>query len=399
MFGKSQEVNESSKEVPVLTRVGILEIKKDDINYTFGEIPDINVDMKSLIEIVIDYDFQMEIVEGNDKDEFKQVVRDLKSKLSKINLDYESFDTVANTLDKDNIHGLGDVIKKLYNRILFFQLDSLLLDYARYVFSYYAIMQLNSVKNIMKKFYSSKSNDIAAKDLSGLEFMSADSSQIKDLVGNLDQRIEQHKEDLQTKKSMKDSTPQVSADQKPAVEKVAETVPSALDSDAFVTPESQTPQQKEQQKEQKEEAPFSFQQQAGSTGLNPIQDLKAKFTERQTTFIKQRGEFKEFINMLLDLLSNYLNRVIEHYKTTLDEINVDEELKKSLSDIMDKLDPLKSGYYHIKDENSIDADLQNIEQNLIDQLGKRGSIRYTKLYQDIEQIASNIQGIHEVTAN
>ena len=123
MFGKSQEVNESSKEVPVLTRVGILEIKKDDINYTFGEIPDINVDMKSLIEIVIDYDFQMEIVEGKDKDEFKQVVRDLKSKLSKINLNYESFDTVANTLDKDNVHGLGDVIKKLYNRILFFQLE------------------------------------------------------------------------------------------------------------------------------------------------------------------------------------------------------------------------------------------------------------------------------------
>lgn len=414
MFGKSAEIDESSKEVDVLTRGGILEIKEEGLNYTFGEIPDINVDMKSLIQAVIDHDFEMDIINREDKDEFRQVVKDLKSKLGKINVDYGSFDTIVKTLDENNVHGLGDVIKKLYNRTLFFQFDSLLLDYARYVFSYYAVMQLNSVKNIMKKFYSSKSNDAAAKDLSQLQFMSADSNQIENLVGNLDERIQAHKEDLQNKKSTTNATTTpnattitspttpaapaiqttpatLAAEATPATPEIQPkpaTPPPTLGTDAFVTSPEDIPERRS-----------GGTQRAGSTRSNPIQDLKAKFTERQESFVSQRNQFKEYVNMLLSLLSNNLNVVIEHYKNTLMSVNIDDDLRESLEEIIDKLDPLKDGSYHIKDEASIESDLRGIEQSLVQQLGKRGSIRYTKLYKDIEKISSNIRGIQEVTSN
>ena len=236
---------------------------------------------------------------------------------------------------------------------MFFQLDSLLLDFARYVFSYYAVLQLKNIQNIVKNFYSEQSNDVAAKQINSLNFLEPNEEQIKSIISELDDRIEDHRKEVDTRKDPNPTT-------------IGVNTAAVLNQDM---------------------PPVPIQQAAGNVDSNPIKTLTDKFTEKQSKFIDQRKKFKSFVNMLLKLLSDSLDQVIKVHENFLDGAQLDDELKTNIMSIITKIE---DGVYHLKPEQSIDNDLDQIDSDLVAQLGKRGAVRYKSILNDINKAVDDI---------
>ena len=349
MFRNAKSTTSESDNVNVLTRKDILQIETNKFNYTFGEIPDASLDSKELINALIRHQFETGFMRQNEPD-YANAVNQLKKQLKNIKTDYSSFQIVIDKLDPDGNFDLKSKVSKLYNRILFFQVDSLLLDFARYVFSYYAVLQLKNIQNIIKKFYSEQSNDVAAKQINSLTFLEPNEEQIKSIISELDDRIEDHRKEVDNRKDPGNSTPNV------------------------VTPTVTN------------QGPI-IQQAAGNVDSNPIKALTDKFTEKQNKFMDQRKQFKSFVNMLLELLSASLDQVIKVHENFLDSAQLDDELKTNIMSIVSKIE---DGIYHLKPDESIDKDLDQIDSDLVAQLGKRGTVRYKNILNDINKAVDDI---------
>lgn len=352
MFRNAKIDESESDNVNVLTRKDILHIETNKLNYTFGEIPDASLDSKELINALIKHEFETGSMRQNEPD-YANAVNQLKKQLKNIKTDYSSFQIVIDKLDPDGNYDLKSKVSKLYNRILFFQADSLLLDFARYVFSYYAVLQLKNIQSIIKKFYSEQSNDVAAKQINSLTFLEPNQEQIRSIISELDDRIEDHRKEVDSRKD-----------------------PGSNSSQNIVTPSVIN-----------QETSLPIQQAAGNVDSNPIKILTDKFTEKQNKFMDQRKQFKSFVNMLLELLSASLDQVIKVHEKFLDSAQLDDELKNNIMSIVSKIE---DGVYHLKPDESIDKDLDQIDSDLVAQLGKRGTVRYKNILNDINKAVDDI---------
>jgi hypothetical protein len=348
MFRNTKNTSSESDDVNVLTRKDILHLETKTLNFTFGEIPDASLDSKELINALIKHDFESGSMKQDEPD-YANAVNQLKKQLRNIKTDYSAFQTVIDKLDPEGSFDLKSKVNILYNRILFFQVDSLLLDFARYVFSYYAVMQLKNIQSIIKKFYSEQSNDVAAKQINSLTFLEPNEEQIKSIISELDDRIEDHRKEVDNRKDPGNTTPNV------VTGTVTDQVP--------------------------------IQQAAGNVDSNPIKTLTDKFTEKQNKFMDQRKQFKSFVNMLLELLSSSLDQVIRVHENFLDSAQLDDELKTNIMSIVSKIE---DGIYHLKPDESIDKDLDQIDSDLVAQLGKRGTVRYKNILNDINKAIDDI---------
>lgn len=353
MFRNAKSTSSDGENVNVLTRKDILHLETNKVNYTFGEIPDASLDAKVLINELIKHEFETGYMRQNEPD-YANAVNQLKKQLKNIKTDYSPFQIVIDKLDPDGNFDLKSKVNRLYNRILFFQLDSLLLDFARYVFSYYAVLQLKNIQNIIKKFYSEQSNDVAAKQINSLNFLEPSEEQIKSIISELDNRIEDHRKEVDTRKDPGNNPTPSSVN------------PAVINQDAPATP---------------------IQQAAGNVNSNPIKTLTEKFTEKQSKFIDQRKKFKSFVNMLLQLLSDSLDQVIKVHEKFLDSARLDGELKTNIMSIVTKIE---DGIYHLKPDESIDKDLDQIDSDLVAQLGKRGTVRYKTILNEINKAVDDI---------
>lgn len=377
MFRSSSSKNnssdrEDSDNVNVVTRKDVLHIETAKVNYTFGEIPDANLDSKELINALVKHEFRTGSMKKDEPD-YANAVSQLKKQLRNIKTDYSPFQIVIDKLDPEGSFELKEKVNKLYNRILFFQVDSLLLDFARYVFSYYAILQLKNIQSITKKFYSEQSNDVAAKQLNSLKFLEPNEDQIKSIISELDDRIEEHRKEVDDRREPKGNA------QSSSTAATAATATTATTAATATTPNPN------------EETGVSgqIQQAAGNVDANsnPVKTLTDKFTEKQNKFIEQRKQFKSFVNMLLGLLSTSLDQVIKVHESFLDSAKLDDELKSNIKSIISKIE---DGVYHLKSDESIDKDLEQIDSELVSQLGKRGTVRYKSILNDINQAVDDI---------
>jgi hypothetical protein len=210
-------------------------------------------------------------------------------------------------------------------------------------------MQLKNIQSIIKKFYSEQSNDVAAKQINSLTFLEPNEEQIKSIISELDDRIEDHRKEVDNRKDPGNTTPNV------VTGTVTDQVP--------------------------------IQQAAGNVDSNPIKTLTDKFTEKQNKFMDQRKQFKSFVNMLLELLSSSLDQVIRVHENFLDSAQLDDELKTNIMSIVSKIE---DGIYHLKPDESIDKDLDQIDSDLVAQLGKRGTVRYKNILNDINKAIDDI---------
>ena len=326
----------SNTDVDVLTREGILSIDSQGVRYDFGDIPDATFDMKLLIDALQRHTFVL--IKPKEDSTYSKLVGQLKSQLTKLNIDYRPFQNILDKLDPDSTYKLKDQMDKLYNRVLFFQVDSLLLDFGRYVFSRYAMLQLENIQALLIRIFSEESNGLAATKFFQLKFTQPDSEQIQQIMSELDLRIDEHRKDIEDRKSG-----------------------TGLRTDA------------------------PYQQAAGNSDVktNPLKDLTTRFAAKQKQFIEQRKQFKSFVVMLLDLIATSLDQVIDVSKQFFDQADVDDGLKANLLEIVSKIE---DGVYYINDDEDIRGDIQQIDGELMRQLGKRGTVRYTKLLNDMNGI-------------
>ena len=387
MFRSSSSKNnssdrEDSDNVNVVTRKDVLHIETAKVNYTFGEIPDANLDSKELINALVKHEFRTGSMKKDEPD-YANAVNQLKKQLRNIKTDYSAFQIVIDKLDPEGSFELKEKVNKLYNRILFFQVDSLLLDFARYVFSYYAILQLKNIQSITKKFYSEQSNDVAAKQLNSLKFLEPNEDQIKSIISELDDRIEEHRKEVDDRREPKGNA-QSSSTAATAATATAATATAATATAATTAATATAPKPNEETG-----VSGQIQQAAGNVDANsnPVKTLTDKFTEKQNKFIEQRKQFKSFVNMLLGLLSTSLDQVIKVHESFLDSAKLDDELKSNIKSIISKIE---DGVYHLKSDESIDKDLEQIDSELVSQLGKRGTVRYKSILNDINQAVDDI---------
>ena len=351
MFRNAKTKTDENDNVNVITRKDILQIETNKVNFTFGEIPDASLNSKELIDELVKHEFKTGTMKKDEPD-YTNAVNQLKKQLRSINTDYLPFQIVVDKLDPDGTYNLKGKVDKLYNRIIFFQVDSLLLDFARYVFSYYAVLQLKNIQRIMKKFYSEQSNDIAAKQIGSLTFLESNEDQIKSIISDLDNRIEEHRKEVDSRKEPSQQATIPTGDQQPP-----------------------------------ENTMLPAQQAAGDVDSNAIKTLTDKFAEKQRNFIDQRTHFKKFVNMLLELLTTSLDQVIDIHEKFLNNAQIDDELKNNIKSIILKIE---DGVYHLKSEESIDKDLNDIDSDMISQIGKRGTVRYKNILNEINNAVNDI---------
>jgi len=347
MFRNSKPI--TTENVEVLTREGILNIENPDLKYTFGDIPDASFDMKTFISALLKHEFRI----GENVDygsEYTNIVKQLKTQIGNINTDYVPFQKIIEQLDPNETHQLKERLDKLYNRVLFFQVDSLLLDFARYVFSYYAVLQLNSIQSMMKRIYSALSNDGAAAQLKQLTYLEPTDAQMQGLMYELDTRIEEHRGEVDSKKKT-------------------------------------NLQAQQQVPEQNAEAQPQQGGQNSNYGSNPIRDLTSKFADSQLKFIQRRKQFKAFVVMLIELMSTSLEQLIGMYRTLFDTVQVEEDLRTNLLDIVSKIE---GGLYNLNTDENIEKDLREIDSEMVRQLGKRGTIRYKNILNEVNKLVKNI---------
>lgn len=352
MFRKPKDTVDAN--VNVLSRQDIVHIETDKVKFTFGEIPDASLDSKELIGALVKHDFEVGTMKKDEPD-YSFAVTQLKKQLRNIKTDYAPFQIVIDRLDPDGSYDLKVKVRNLFNRIIFFQIDSLLLDFGRYVFSYYAVLQLKNVQSIFKKFNAEKSDDIAAQQINSINFLEPNGEQMNAIMSELDNRIEDHRKEIDSRKE-----------------------PGSV---SYSTPLSQ-------QQQQQAETPPVQQQAAGNAGYNPIKTLTDKFTEKQNNFIDQRKRFKTFVNMLLELLTTSLDQVIEIHEKFMNSAQIDDELKDTIKSIIVKIE---DGIYHLKPDENIDKDLEELDSAMISQIGKRGTVRYKNILSEIDNAVNDIR--------